>query len=174
MLTHLLLALLTERPRHGYELHGEFEGLFGGMWPVNLGQVYATLSRLERKGLVEHEVVPQETMPDRKEYSLTERGWANLTQWMGRPVADTTVLKDEFFSKVVAHALVDHGDPIRLVWQQRQHCLETLGELVRARDATEADPVLALLAEGAIMHVEADLRWLDECERRIPDLKRSA
>lgn len=172
MLNYLLLALLTERPRHGYELHGDFEHLFGGMWPVNMGQVYATLTRLEKQGLVEHELISQDQLPDRKEYSLTSQGWTKLTSWMAQPVGEALKLKNEFFAKVVAHAFVDHGDPVSLLWQQRQHCLETLAQLVRLRDDPDAEPVLGLLLEGAIMHAEADLRWLDLCEARLSELKR--
>lgn len=172
MFKHLVLALLAERNHHGYELRSEFEELFGGTWPLNIGQVYTTLGRLERDGLVECHVVPQDPLPDRKEYSITDAGWRELIEWMSAPVTGKISLKDEFFAKVLAHALVDHGDPLRLIWQQRQRYLETLAQLTRLRDQDGVEPVTALLVEGAIMHAEADLRWLDECERRLPELKR--
>ena len=172
MLKHAILGLLAQRERHGYEIKAAFEDLLGGTWPVNVGQVYTTLAHLERDGMVESEVVPQEALPDRKVYRLTEAGWGELMEWLAAPAATAVQLKDDFFVKVLIHSLVDAGDPLALIWRQRQACFSTLAQLNRLRSDAGLNPATALLVEGAVLRVEADIRWLDLCETRIGDLKR--
>src|SRR2546421_3535635 len=118
MLGYALLGLLAVAPRHGYELKAAFEGLLGGTWSLNIGQVYTTLSRLERDGLVESEVVAQDAFPDRKVYSLTELGEKELDRWLGAASPGAVRLKDEFVLKILVHAIVA-GDPRPLVAEQR-------------------------------------------------------
>src|SRR5688572_17189694 len=97
MIKFVLLALLSTRRRHGYELKQEFEARFAGTWPLNIGQVYTTLARMERDGLVESEIVPQEVVPDRRVYAITEDGRRDLKQWLVDPVDGPVRLKDELF-----------------------------------------------------------------------------
>jgi len=167
MLKHALLGLLAQESRHGYDLKNAFETMLGGTWPLNIGQVYTTLARLERDGLVESEIVPQDLLPDRKVYSLTEAGREELNRWLAGPSHGSIRLKDEFFIKFLIHQLADSGDPTPLLWKQRQVYMQTLTQLTTLRMDASLDPTTRLLMEGAILHVEADLEWLDRCEESL-------
>lgn len=167
MLKHTLLGLLVQEPRHGYELKNAFETMLGGTWPLNIGQVYTTLNRLERDGLVESEVIAQELLPDRIVYSITKTGREALADWLGKPARETIRLKDEFFVKLLVHQLVGSSGALALIWQQRQVNMRTLAQLTALLSDSTLDPATRLLIEGAILHVEADLRWLDLCEERL-------
>jgi DNA-binding PadR family transcriptional regulator len=169
MLKHTLLGLLVQEPRHGYELKNAFETMLGGTWPLNIGQVYTTLNRLERDGLVESEVVAQELLPDRKVYSITEDGRAELAHWLAEPADDTIRVKDEFFVKLLIHQLVGSSDALALLWKQRQVNMRTLAQLTSLLSDPALDGATKLLIEGAILHVEADLKWLDLCEERLKE-----
>jgi DNA-binding PadR family transcriptional regulator len=164
---YTLMGLLAEAPRHGYELKGAFEELFGGSWPLNIGQVYTTLGRLERDGLVRSELVPQELVPDRKVYSLTDAGRTALDGWLREPSAAPVRLKDEVFAKVLVQGLLNGRDPTALIRAQRQAHMQTLAQLAALRRDDGLHATSRLLVEGAMLHVEADLRWLDICEERL-------
>jgi DNA-binding PadR family transcriptional regulator len=164
---YALLGLLSLRARHGYDLKGAFEDLLGGAWPLNVGQVYTTLGRLERDGLVQSEVVPQDLVPDRKVYRITKQGERDLTDWLGEPTSEVVRLKDEFFIKVLVGGLVNGGDPRDLIQKQRREYFQALADLAALRANDELNPMTRLLVDGAMLHVEADLRWLDLCEERF-------
>jgi len=171
-LKHTLLALLSDETGHGYELKKRFEEALGPLWPLREAQIYNNLRILERDGLVEmREVVAQTGAPDRKEYGLTPAGEAALAEWLGSPVVESQKLKDDFYLKlsVLARVLGDGARLADLLWQQRAFCLQRLRELERTlQDAERAgDSVTAALVEGAILHTEADLAWLDRCEERL-------
>jgi len=156
------LALLAAGPRHGYELKHALEQRFGAaLAPLNGGQVYSTLQRLERDRLVEGEDVPGDARQKRL-YTLTEAGREALREWVGAPAAATRK-RDEFFLKLVLAGLSGIADPRELVERQRREYLIALRGLGERR-STNGDPVAWLLAEGAALHLEADLRWLDLCE----------
>ena len=141
----------------------------GGTWPLNIGQVYATLARLERDGLVESKVVPQDLLPDRKVYAVTQAGQEALARWLTEPTADAIRLKDEFFLKLLVHQLVPSGDGVGLIWKQRQIYIQKLAQLNVLRADPSLEPATRLLIEGAILHVEADLEWLDLCEEQMDE-----
>ena len=166
MIKYLLLGLLAGCPRHGYELKALFEDLFGGTWPLNAGQVYMTLQRLEDEGLVTSEVVAQELLPDRRVYSLTEDGRFELKRWTAEATDGPIRIRDEMIAKVLTAMIAETASPADLVWSQRRSHLQSIAEL-RAR---KADPSLTvatkLLLEAAILRAEADLRWLDLVEER--------
>lgn len=166
---YALLGLLAEQPRHGYELRGAFEELMGGSWTLNIGQVYSTLSRLERDGLITSEVVPQDLVPDRKVYAVTDVGRKELERWLSEPTDGPVRLKNEVFVKVAVGDLLDDGDPATLLARQRAQYLQRLSELSALADDEELDDRTKLLVEGARLHVEADLRWLDLCEDRLTE-----
>jgi DNA-binding PadR family transcriptional regulator len=166
VLKFVLLGLLAERPRHGYDLKTVFEELLGGTWPLNIAQVYTALNGLEREGLVSCEVVPQDQVPDRKVYSVTEKGAKELDEWMSRAVEGPVRLRDEFVLKVLVRTLVGEGETSALIWQQRQMAVQHLAELTRLRTNTDLHPATALLLDAAALRVEADLKWLDICEER--------
>src|SRR4051812_31068760 len=167
VLKYALLGLLAKESRHGYDLKRAFERLLGGTWPVNIGQIYTTLTRLERDGLVTAETVAQTAVPDRKVYSLTAAGHEALAEWLAEPVSDAVVLKDEVHVKILVHADVDPSDVSALIWRQRASHLRMLAELEHDREAAGDDPATRLVFEGAMLHVEADLRWLDVAEREL-------
>ena len=117
MIKYLLLGLLAGDPRHGYELKGLFEDLFGGTWPLNPGQVYMTLQRLEDDGLVTSEVVEQDLLPDRRVYSLTEDGRFELKKWTTESSDGPIRIREEMVAKVLTAIVVvaGHGDRPHLV-----------------------------------------------------------
>lgn len=164
-----LLAVLARGPAHGYELKQAIEGVFGGAWPpINIGQVYTTLGRLERDGLVRCVYVKQAHRPDKKVYELTDDGRHELDEWFAAPSAGPR-LRDELFTKVILAGLpgLNGGaDPARLIEGQRRTFLQSLRELgdLAASPETQANPTAALLFEGAMLHIEADLKWLERCE----------
>ena len=169
MLKHALLGLLAHRPRHGYDLKNSLEQALGGDWEINFGQIYTTLSRLERDGLV-MAVVDDQDRRGKKTYTLTEAGQAELEAWLNRPVEKPGPLKDEFFAKLVVHYLVDSGGAAALVAAQRQAYLQRLRDLAALAAQSGDNPFVSLLVEGTILHLQADLRWLDLCDERLEKL----
>ena len=167
MIKFLLLGLLAGRPRHGYELKAMFEELFGGTWPLNPGQVYMTLQKLEDEGLVTSERVEQELLPDRRVFSITEDGRFELKKWTTEPSDGPIRIREEMVAKVLTAIVTTPATAIDLIWSQRRHHLQAIAQL---RDK-KADPSLSvatrLVLDGAILRAEADLRWLDLCEERL-------
>lgn len=171
-----LLALLAEGTAHGYELKQAVEQTFGDAWPpLNIGQIYTTLGRLERDGLVASAHVAQAGRPDKRVYELTDAGREEVRRWLEESVAGPR-FKDEFFTKLVlarlpgVAALNGGTDAQALIARQRRDYLQSLrdlnGLLLRQRNGGD-QPSAALLIEGAILHLEADLKWLDVCEQRL-------
>jgi DNA-binding PadR family transcriptional regulator len=157
-----LLGLLAKESRHGYELKAAFEDLLGGS--INVGQIYTTLGRLERDGLVRSEVVPQDLVPDRKVYELTATGRGELLGWLDAPTAGPIRLRDELFVKVLIADLVDSADALLVITRQRHRHLQTMSELNALLTSEELNRASKLIVEGAVLHAEADLRWLDLVE----------
>jgi DNA-binding PadR family transcriptional regulator len=158
------LALLADGPAHGYELKLALEQRFGSVLPpLNAGQVYTTLGRLERDGLVRGSDVPEDTRQKRV-YELTDAGRDALADWVAAP-ATATRLRDEFFLKLVLAGLTGIADPRALIERQRRSYLQALRDLAGA--AANGNEAGALLAEGAALHLEADLKWLDLCQERL-------
>ena len=126
MLRYVVLGLLGAEPRYGYELKAVFEAFLGGTWPLNIGQVYTTLTRLERDGLVVAEVVPQDQTPDRKVYALTDAGRAELDAWLAAVEIGPVRLRDEFFLRIappflhvrLAKPFAEQGKVFRLHGQE--------------------------------------------------------
>ncbi|MEZ5410223.1 MAG: PadR family transcriptional regulator [Acidimicrobiales bacterium] len=169
---HLFLALLADGPRHGYELRSTLEQTFGSMLPtLNTGQIYTTLQRLERDGLVEGHEVPGDTR-NKRTYALTDTGRTELQAWIETPVPGTR-LKDEFFMKLVVVSLRSADEGRHLIDSQRREYLQSLRDLDDLARTASGDTVAALLVEGAQLHVEADLRWLDLCAQRLLPKERS-
>lgn len=166
------LALLAHAPAHGYELKQAFDEALGGVWPpMNVGQIYTTLGRLERDGLVRGIHVEQANRPDKKVYDLTREGREAVEEWLSAP-AEGPRLKDEFFLKLVlarAAGINSAHDPGVLVERQRRRYLQQLRELNALATGADAagNETAALLAEGAILHLQADLKWLELCEARL-------
>jgi DNA-binding PadR family transcriptional regulator len=167
MIKFLLLGLLARQPRHGYELKALFEQLFGGTWPLNPGQVYMTLERLEEAGLVTSKRVAQELLPDRRMYSITEDGCQELKRWTAEPSEGPIRLREEMFAKVLTALLTEQGDPLALIWAQRRTHMQALADLRARRKDASLHPATLLVLQGAILRTEADLRWLDQCEEYL-------
>src|SRR5437868_6938707 len=169
MLKHVLLGLLEGRRRHGYELKAAFDELTADTWPVNEGQVYATLGRLERDGLVASALVEQELLPNRRVYELTPSGQLALKRWLAEPADEPVRLKDEWFLKVLVQALVAPDRIAELIGSQREAGLRRLADLQDVIRDPATGPITELVLEGAILQVEAGLRWLEACEEKMSD-----
>jgi DNA-binding PadR family transcriptional regulator len=161
----VLLALLAKEASHGYQLRARLQLALGPLADaLNAGHVYVTLTRLEKAGLVSSERVGQADRPDRKVYELTATGRARVMGWLG----DTSWPKPapaEFHLKLVAAAAAGLGDPVRLVDAQRHALLAGLAAAQRAALAEPDGSVAALLLEGVVLRLQADLRWLEACAR---------
>jgi DNA-binding PadR family transcriptional regulator len=170
MLKHVLLGLLQRRRRHGYQLKADFDELTADTWPLNEGQVYATLGRLERDGLVASAVVEQELLPNRRVYELTPSGRLALKRWLAEPADEPVRLKDEWFVKVLVQALVAPEGFGELIGAQRESGLRRLADLQEVSRDPATGPIAELVLEGAVLQVEAGLRWLEACEEKLGDL----
>jgi DNA-binding PadR family transcriptional regulator len=163
---HGLLALLERGPMHGYQLRVAFEDSTGGTWPLNIGQVYTTLSRLERDGLVR---LCPETEGGQRPYRITEAGHAELAEWFATPVRRNDRPRDELAIKL-ALALTTPGVDVRAMLQkQRTATMRTLQEYTRlkARAERPADLSWRLVLDALLFQAEAEARWLDHCEASL-------
>jgi DNA-binding PadR family transcriptional regulator len=165
----LFLTLLSGRSAYGYELRQTLEREFGDLLPaLNGGQVYTTLARLERDGLIVGRDVPTDSRGKRV-YSLTDAGRTVLSDWIETPVPGAR-LKDEFFMKLVLVAGAGLAEPRKLVEGQRREYLQSLRDLDGLLETRAKSAITELLVEGAILHLKADLEWLDLIEQRIPEV----
>lgn len=167
-----LLGLLSGRPLHGYELRAAYEDDLVPHSQLNIGQVYTTLERLERDGLVTHALVAQTERPDKKVYDLTDQGWEELQRWLDTPAPMGLDLRNEAFLKVgLARRLADL-DVARVVATERRACFERLAEVSHAKAQAERDgePLAkVMLLELAEFRLEAFLHWLERCMERIQE-----
>ncbi len=162
----LFLALLHGERAHGYELKRALEQEFGSLLPaLNAGQIYTTLARLERDGLVASETVPGDSRGKRV-YRLTDAGRTMLAEWIETPASGRR-LKDEFFMKLIVASAVGLAEPGKLIETQRLEYLQSLRDLNGVLEANGKGPAAELLVEGAILHLKADLEWLELIERRL-------
>jgi DNA-binding PadR family transcriptional regulator len=161
-----LLALLERGPMHGYQLRAAFEESTGGTWPLNIGQVYTTLSRLERDQLVRP--LPRSEVGQRP-FEITDAGRAELAAWFATPVGRADRPRDELAIKL-ALALTTPGVDVRAVVQtQRSATMRTLQEYTRlkARADQPADLAWRLVLDAMLFQAEAEVRWLDHCEASL-------
>ncbi|MEV7626004.1 PadR family transcriptional regulator [Actinoplanes sp. NPDC089786] len=161
----VLLALLAKEPSHGYQLRAGLQLALGPLADaLKEGQVYVTLTRLERAGLVSSERVGQANLSERKVYALTAAGRQRVIDWL----ADTSWPKPapaEFHLKLVAAAAAGLGDPQRIVDTQRHAVLAELAAVQRAALAESSGSAAGLLLEGVVLRLQADLHWLESCAR---------
>lgn len=162
-----LLGLLEPEPSHGYELKRSYDQHFGNDKPLPFGQVYATLGRLERDGRVEVQGTESGSGPERKRYAITPDGVTTLEDWLGRPEPAEPYLQPVLFAKVVL-ALASGRPAARYLDAQRASHLDRMRELTAERRAGGLGQ--ALLADYALFHLEADLRWIDMTESRLDQL----
>ncbi|MEV6785947.1 PadR family transcriptional regulator [Streptomyces sp. NPDC051098] len=163
-----LLALLTRGPAHGYELKQDLEKLLGAAHPQpNVGQIYVTLGRLEKAGLIAGEDVEQAGRPNKRTYRLTDAGHEAVLAWF-EETTDEPRVRDEFFMKIALAPESGLADPIVLINKQRRQYLNTMRDLSKLAAAEDRDNrVSQLLIEGAMLHLQADLDWLERCQEEL-------
>jgi DNA-binding PadR family transcriptional regulator len=160
-----VLAMLAKEPAYGYQLRARLRQALGPVGDaMNDGQIYVTLTRLEKAGLVTAEQEPGlPDRPDRKVYALTAAGQHRVTEWLAEvswPRPDLA----EFHLKLIAAAAAGLADPLTIVDRQRRELLRRLRDAQRAALAEPEDSEAALLLEGIVLRMQADLAWLEACE----------
>ena len=170
-----LLGLLAQRSRHGYELHAAFEAVVGGEqnWDVKPAQIYTTLARLEESGLVAEEGIEQGGGPEKRIYTITPEGRVVLSQWFASGV-ELGHQRDEFFVKLLLSIATGEANPRKVIQTQRSKLYQDMHAATAQRNKIDPKTALAqvLLYDKAIMHLEADLRWLDMIEARLDEVKK--
>jgi DNA-binding PadR family transcriptional regulator len=163
---HALLALLSEGPKYGLRLQNEFQSRTGEVWPLNVGQVYTTLQRLERDGLVEAD--DGEGERSRKQYRITPTGERELSQWLRTPPDLVPPPRDELVIKVLVAMQVPGTDVHEILQVHRRHVIETMQRYTQIKAAAaEDDLAVTLVADAEIFRLEAIVRWLDTADVRL-------
>lgn len=164
-----LLAILDQGPCYGYQLRAEFDRRTGSTWPLNVGQIYNTLDRLERDGLVEKGEVDEQ---GHVYWQITDAGSHEVRDWLSSPVGRTSGTRDELAIKLAIAATLPGVDVVEIVQAQRCASLGQLQSLQRARYAG-ADPegpqelAWSLVMDSMVLATEAEIRWLDHIEQRL-------
>jgi DNA-binding PadR family transcriptional regulator len=164
-----LLALLNEREHYGYELRQEFEARTGSTWPLNIGQIYTTLDRLDRDGLVEDAGQDAE---GHRLWKITQRGSEVALDWLNSPVARPTQARDELAMKLAIASTLDDVDVESIIQSQREATTRMLQDLTRTKIAG-GDPdspqeiAWLMVVDSMIFQAEAEIRWLDHSEQRL-------
>jgi DNA-binding PadR family transcriptional regulator len=161
---HALLALLSEGPKYGLQLRQEFESRTGEVWPLNVGQVYTTLQRLERDGLVESEGSggPQNV------FAITSAGAYELAEWLRTPPSVVPPPRDELVIKVLVAISVPGVNMPELLQVHRRHMLEAMQEYTHVKgEMAEDDVELGLVVDSELFRIEAIVRWLDAADARL-------
>ena len=167
---HAILGLLAEAPGHGYDLRAAFETQLAPQSRLNYGQVYTTLERLQRDGLVANEVVSQTERPDKKVYSVTDRGRGELAEWLTQPSKLELDLRNETYLKIMLARRLEGFDPLETIAIERRACLERMHEVAQARAKTgsSAEPFgTRVLLDLALLRLEAFSKWLERCEELL-------
>ncbi len=170
---HTLLALLYQHPMHGYELGKRLHSVINVDWDVKAGQIASTLVRLQDAHLVDYQIEETTDAPDRKVYEITEQGRQELARWYLTSEVRDYRLGDAFYIKLVLSLVGGPVSPEQVLLNQRRELFQQLHEVNELRQRADSTKQLPwfLLLESAIMHLEADLRWIEMCESRLPDLK---
>jgi DNA-binding PadR family transcriptional regulator len=165
-----LLGLLQAGPQHGYGLKKSWDALFGRGRALDYGQVYSTLSRLLRDGLVEEDGVHAGSGPSRRRYAITPAGVTDVEHWLATPEPPELYLQNTLYAKVVL-ALLAGASAQPVLDRQRAAHLRTMRELTARK--TAGDLADQLICDHALFHLEADLRWLELTAARLDDLART-
>ena len=165
---HALLGLLETEPMHGYELKHRYDRSFAPENPLPFGQVYAALERLERGGRVEVAAIEKQEGPERRRYAITSTGEQDLAAWLRSPLEPEPHLRSALYAKVVLTVM--RGESLdSLLDAQRAAHLARMRALIQVRRAGTLPA--ALLADYAIFHLEADLRWIELTGARVDELR---
>lgn len=163
-----LLAILAQGPCYGYQLRHEFDRRTGSVWPLNVGQIYNTLERLERDGLVERGAAD---LHGHVYWEITDAGAFEVDRWLASPVARSRATRDELAIKLAVAATLPGADATRVISAQRAASEKRLGELTTARESREDDSAQglawSLVVDSMIFTAEAELRWLDHVQTRL-------
>jgi DNA-binding PadR family transcriptional regulator len=165
---HGLLALLERGPSHGYQLRADFDAATGTTWPLNVGQVYTTLDRLERDGLVAQD--GHSDADGRIAYRITDDGREVVRSWFVSPVTRQGSPRDELAIKLALAVTTPGVDVVEVVQAQRRATVSGLQELTRLKATAGEDPAdlaWSLVLESLLFRAEAEVRWLDHCEARV-------
>lgn len=167
---HALLALLSDGPKYGMQLKEEYEAATGDAWPLNVGQVYTTLQRLERDGLVESTDAGEDERHDerQKDYRITDGGRSELGEWLTSPLGAGSPPRDELTTKVLVALRVPGVDVHDVVQAQRRQLLELMQQWTGFKqEGTELDLPFALMVEGELTRLGAVVRWLDVVDQLV-------
>ena len=163
---HAMLALLTEGPKYGLQLHQEFEAGTGEVWPLNVGQVYTTLQRLERDGLVESDGT--DDSGPQKSYRITASGSDELRSWLGPPAHTGVPPRDELVIKVLVALRIPDVDVVELIQAHRRRLVEMMQHFTSLKaDADEGDVGFLLVVDAELFRLDAVVRWLDAADARF-------
>lgn len=169
---HVLLGLLAAGTRHGYDLKREHDARLPRAKPLAFGQVYATLARLVRDGLIVEAALERAAGPERTAYALTERGRTELSDWLSTVEAPAPYLNSSLFAKVVVALLVGDVEAAReYLAEQRAAHMARLRELTAAKTAPGASLADIVAADLTIAHLDADLRWMQDTRERVAELR---
>jgi DNA-binding PadR family transcriptional regulator len=167
---HALLALLSEGPKYGLQLREEFEARTGEVWPLNVGQVYTTLQRLERDGLVESDGAGEDG--PQKGFRITAAGEEELSGWLRTPPDLSAPPRDELVMKVLVALRVPGTDVRAVIQVHRRYLVQLMQQWTRLKEAeAESDLGLALVVDAELFRLDSVIRWLDAADGR---LKRAA
>lgn len=169
-----ILAIVGERPTFGLEIKEIFDARTGAMWPLNVGQVYATLSRLEEQGFVA--LMGPDGPDGQKTYQVTDAGRSQLEAWYSTPAPRKAPLRDETVLKILMADADPDRSPEDVIRTERNGVLRRLQDLTRLKEPepSEGDLGWQCLLDSLIFQAEARIRWLDTCEQRLSDADRSA
>lgn len=163
---HALLALLSDGPSYGWKMRQEFEARTGEVWPVN-GQVYTTLQRLERDGLIESDEA--ESDGAQRRFQLTADGRTELDRWLQTPPDLSAPQREDLVVKVMVALGIEGIDTRRLLQVHRRHLVEIMRDYARVKDASPSDVNLAMVADAEMFRLDAQVRWLDSVESRLTE-----
>jgi len=162
---HALLALLSEGPKYGLQLREEFEARTGEVWPLNVGQVYTTLQRLERDGLVESEGGDD---GPQKAFQITENGAAELADWLRTPPDLSSPPRDELVMKILVAIRLPGTDVHGVIQDHRRYLVQLMQQWTRIKEGgAEDDLGLALAVDAELFRLDSVVRWLDAVEARV-------
>ena len=163
---HALLALLSEGPKYGLQLRQEFEARTGEVWPLNVGQVYTTLQRLERDGLVESDDAAEDG--PQKGFRITSDGEAELASWLRTPPDLSSPPRDELVIKVLIAARLPGVDVHDVIQAHRRYLVQLMQEWTRLKEyAADRDLEFALVVDSELFRLDSVVRWLDAADGRI-------
>ena len=163
---HAMLALLSEGPNYGLRLREEFEDRTGEVWPLNVGQVYTTLQRLERDGLVESDTDGEDG--PQKSFRITSDGGRELAEWLRTPPDLSSPPRDELVMKVLIAIRMPGTDPHQVIQAHRRYLVQLMQQWTRIKDDEADDAMgLALAIDAELLRLDSVVRWLDLADARI-------